>query len=528
MAGSPQEVDALSLSELRKLVGALLEEVARLRAENAGLREEIARLKGLPAKPRLKPSGMAKQTERAEVKRRRKQKHRGPKKLREQVTETRVIEATVPAGARFKGYQDFYVQELSIVRRVVRLRRARWLLPDGTLVVAPLPPGQSGHFGPQLRRFVLAQYHQGQTTVERLLALLHDLGIEISKRQLVRLLLDGAQDFAAEADAVLAAGLATAPWITVDDTGARHAGCNQTCTQIGDNRFAWFATRPSKSRLNFLELLQAGTPGWRINDVALDYMRRRGLAVGSVEALRGRGEMAFCDHATWVEHAAGLGIRQTNGGPLDPLRLATEGALWGALADRGLLRDTVIVSDGAGQFAVGNHARCWVHAERLIHALDTFNDRQLAAKERIRRRLWWLYADLRAWQRNPIPARARALAARFDALFTTRTGFVTLDRLLARLHAARADLLRVLDHPAIPLHTNGSENDIRACVTRRKLSGGTHSDHGRQARDAMLSLSKTCRKLGISFWHYLGDRIAVEGAPPVPPLAQIVRQAAPA
>ncbi|MEQ9245345.1 MAG: transposase [Nitratireductor sp.] len=527
MAGSSQDVDALNLAELRQLIAALMEENARLRAENAALREDIARLKGLPAKPKLKPSGMAKQTERAEVKRRRKQKHRGAKKLREKVTETRVVEAAVPAGARFKGYRDFYVQELSIARRVIRVRRARWQLPDGRLVVAPLPAGLRGHFGPELRRFVLAQYHQGQTTVERLLALLRDLGIEISKRQLVRLLTAGIEGFAAEADAVLAAGLATAPWITVDDTGARHAGANQTCTQIGNDRFAWFATRPSKSRLNFLELLQAGPPAWRINEAALDYMRERRLSPGRIAALRRGGEIAFDDRQAWCAYAAGLGIRAT-GGPLDPLRLATEGAAWGALAARGLLQDTVIVSDAAGQFDVATHARCWVHAERLIHTLDTFNDRKRAAKERIRRRLWRLYADLRAWQRNPRPERARALADRFDALFTSRTGFVTLDRLLARLHADRDDLLRVLDHPGIPLHTNGSENDIRACVTRRRLSGGTHSDNGRQARDAMLSLMKTCRKLGISFWQYLGHRLGVDAAQPVPPLADIVRQPAPA
>ncbi|EDP62675.1 hypothetical protein BAL199_22742 [alpha proteobacterium BAL199] len=165
MAGSPQDVDALSLAELRQLIAAVMEENARLRAENSGLREEIARLKGLPAKPRLKPSGMAKQTERAEVKRRRKQKHRGASKLREQVTETRVVEAAVPAGARFKGYQDFYVQELSIVRRVVRLRRARWQLADGTLVVAPLPAGLSGHFGRECQEFRVRRSMMGKKEI---------------------------------------------------------------------------------------------------------------------------------------------------------------------------------------------------------------------------------------------------------------------------------------------------------------------------------------------------------------------------
>jgi hypothetical protein len=75
------------------------------------------------------------------------------------------------------------------------------------------------------------------------------------------MLIAGSEGFAAEADAVLVAGLETARWITVDDPGARHAGANQTCTQIGNARFAWFATRPSKSRLNFLELLQAARTG---------------------------------------------------------------------------------------------------------------------------------------------------------------------------------------------------------------------------------------------------------------------------
>lgn len=524
MPTPPLDLDIASLDDVKRLVQLLAEEMGRLRAENAGLREEIARLKGLPAKPKLKPSGMEKKTERAEVKRRRKQKRRGAKALAETVTETRVIAAPVPAGARFKGYQDFLVQDLAVSRRVVRLRRERWLLPDGSLVVAPLPTGIAGHFGPELRRFVLAQYHQGQTTVERLTALLCDLGVAISKRQVVRLLTAGAAPFVAEADGVLAAGLETARWITVDDTGARHAGLNQTCTQIGDDRFAWFATRPSKSRLNFLDLLQAGRPAHAVNAAALAYMRERGLAPGRIAALRRAGEASFVDRDSWTAHAAGLGIVATTGSAVDPLRIATEGALWGGLAAR--RRDTVIVSDGAGQFAVGSHARCWVHMERLVHTLDAFTDWQRAAKERIRTRIWWLYADIKAWRHDPVPARRRALAARFDAIFTTHTGFATLDRLLARIHADRDDLLRVLDHPDIPLHTNGSENDIRCQVTRRKISGGTHSEDGRNARDAMLGLLKTCRKLGISFWDYLGCRIGVDNAPRVPILADILRQPA--
>ncbi len=121
------------------------------------------------------------------------------------------------------------------------------------------------------------------------------------------------------------------------------------------------------------------------------------------------------------------------------------------------------------------------------------------------------------------------MRARFDRIFQRRTGFVTLDRLLQRLHANKDELLMVLDHPDIPLHswaakqTDGSENDIRCQVTKRHVSGGTHSDIGRDCRDAFLGLAKTCRKLGIAFWDYLGARLGACGRPLVPQLPDLIR-----
>ena len=81
----------------------------------------------------------------------------------------------------------------------------------------------------------------------------------------------------------------------------------------------------------------------------------------------------------------------------------------------------------------------------------------------------------------------------------------------------------VLDRPEIPLHTNGSERDIRCHVTKRKISGGTHSDAGRDCRDAFLGLMHTCTKLGIAFWDFLGARLVVPGSSPVPLLADLIR-----
>ena len=165
----------------------------------------------------------------------------------------------------------------------------------------------------------------------------------------------------------------------------------------------------------------------------------------------------------------------------------------------------------------------WVHAERLVHKLDTFTDQHRAAQTRVRGMIWDFYADLKAYRLKPSPRRAAALRKQFDRIFLRRTGFVTLDRLLKRLHANKAELLMVLDRPETPLHTNGSENDIRCYVTRRKVSAGTRSDVGRDCRDAFLGLAKTCDKLGIAVWDYLGSRLKVAGHIVIQPLDVYVR-----
>ena len=207
----------------------------------------------------------------------------------------------------------------------------------------------------------------------------------------------------------------------------------------------------------------------------------------------------------------------------DAVQIATEGAQWGSIHAHGFLRDAVVLSDDAGQFDIGQHALCWVHAERLVHKLDAFTDLHRTAQQRMRKLIWNFYADLKLYRANPSKNRRVVLRARFDRIFRRRTGFVTLDRLLARLHANKAELLMVLQRPEIPLHTNGSENDIRCQVTRRKVSAGTRSDAGRDCRDAFLGLAKTCAKHGIAFWDYLGSRLRVPGQPQIPPLPNFVR-----
>jgi transposase IS66 family protein len=523
MAESTREISGLGLEELKALLVQALEENARLKAENTELREEIARLKGLKGRPKLKPSGMEKAADAGRHAGRK--GRRGAKRGALALDETRILKPdSLPKGARFKGYEDFIVQDIIIKPWTVRYRRERWLLPSGETVVTALPEHVSSHFGPNLKRFVLSQYHQGQVTIPRLTAQLTGLGIAISKRQIVRLLSSKQDAFLKENIEVLRAGLASASWLTVDDTGARHKAQNGFCTHIGNDRFAFFATTGSKSRLNFLGLLRAGRDDYVINEAALGYMREHKLPQATIARFEDAGQR-FAGLDAFMAHLQKLGLTDLKVQP-DPVQIATEAASWGSIAEQGLLKDAVIVSDGAGQFRIAEHALCWVHAERLIYKLDTFCKAHVQSKERIRARIWRLYKALKAYRQAPTLRRASELKRRFDAIFSAETGFATLDRLLARLRAQKDELLMVLKRPDIPLNTNGSENDIRCQVTRRKISAGTRSDAGRDARDAFLGLMKTCAKHAISFWDYLGDRLGVLDAPAVTSLAALISQQA--
>jgi len=302
----PGTLSVLLRSALEAAVVQLLGEVAELKRLVAAQRDGISRLKGLKGRPSIKPSGMEKGTEPKPAGKRPKRRGRGKVSPRI-VPAIEVLRVSPPRGSQFKVYEPYLVQDLVLRARVVRSRRERWLTPTGETIMAPLRGGVRGHFGPELRRFVLMQHHKGQVTVEWLVTLVAGIGVSISKRQVMRLLIDGQDDFLAETREVLRAGLRTAARITVDDTGARHRRANGVCRQIGNDTFAWsgarlratFGTTGSKSRLNFLDLLRAGHPDYVINDAAVAYMHEHALAGPVVRQLAAHPVCQFADQTAW-------------------------------------------------------------------------------------------------------------------------------------------------------------------------------------------------------------------------------------
>jgi len=251
----PANLSDLSRSELEALLIELCGELAALKQTLGEQREEIARLKGLKGRPSIKPSGMENATNPPKSVKKEKRRFRGKVTARVIVAD-QVVKAAVPEGSRFNGCEPFLVQDPRLRRGMPGDFGHGHVLPAGTLGdpshrVLARPMGRrsrrrcrkglgreertNGHFGPQLRRFVLMQYHQGQSTLPRLATFLRSAGVAISKRQLQRLLTDKQEDFVAEAQDVLRAGLETSPCVSVDDTGARHKASNGFCTQIGND-----------------------------------------------------------------------------------------------------------------------------------------------------------------------------------------------------------------------------------------------------------------------------------------------------
>lgn len=197
-----------------------------------------------------------------------------------------------------------------------------------------------------------------------------------------------------------------------------------------------------------------------------------------------------------------------------------KGALIGSITYHDFNPDLAIISDDAGQFDIFLHGLCWIHAERSIQKLVGYNAHQNKLLEKAKADIWKLYRALKKYRRNPSEPQKLKLETRFDSIFTRKTGFASLDIALKRIYQNKSELLLALDRPDVPLHNNLSERDIREYVKKRKISGSTRSDVGKRCRDTFTSLKKTCRKLGISFWQYLIDRIEYQNK--YPPLAKIM------
>ncbi len=425
----------------------------------------------------------------------------------------------IPKDSKFKGFNYYTVQEIVFEARNIQYQLARWQLPDGQYITGELPKDIHGHYGPVLISYILHQYHVGRVTEHLLVDQLHALGILISAGQLSNILIEDKDAYIEEVAELLPVAAKAEGQVQVDDTGGRHDGQNQYTTIIGNRWFSIFATTDSKSRVNFLKLLQGGKNEYVINEDTLDYLRQVNVPSylpGYVSLSLGK---IFTTLPEWEQFLKERNIIQKT-----EIRFLTEAALYASVIQTGIPRNLGVHSDDAGQFDVFIRSLCWVHEERHYRKLIMTTNEARVELECVRGQIWTIYQALKEYKETPNEDVAKCIENQFNDIFQQTTSSPTLNHQLKKTYEKKQELLVVLKRPETPLHNNSSETCARAAKIKFKISGGTRSEEGQRVRDAFLSLKQTCLKLGINFMSFLQDR--VRGLYEIPRLATIIRDRA--
>jgi len=526
--------DAQTRELVRRLLNLLEDVRADLRAAQAEiqrLRNEINRLKGEQGQPAIKPNTPQpppKDLSSEQERRTPKAWSKGRKTDRIPIDREQVVAvalADLPPDAVFKGYEDVVVQDVLFRTDNVLFRKEKFYSPSQhTTYVASLPPGYRGQFGPGIKSLALVLYFGAQMSEPKVAELLRSVGVQISDGQVSNLLIKGQAPFHAEKEALYQAGLASSPWQHLDDTSTRVNGQNGYCHIVCNPLYTAFFTTAAKDRLTIIDVLTNHRPRrFLVNAEALGFMEACGLSAVRRQQVEQLPSGTIVDEATMQAlletYLPGLGPQQRKW-ILD----ATAVAAYHADVEFPVVR--LLVCDDAPQFTLVTEelALCWVHEGRHYKKLMPYISRHRALVEAFVQRFWTYYDQLLAYRERPTAAAAARLEGEFEALFATITGYDALDERIAKTQAKKDCLLMVLTHPEIPLHNNPAELGARARVRKRDVSFGPRTPEGAKAWDTFMTLAETATKLGVSFYHYIHDRVS--GISQIPALADTIEERA--
>jgi Transposase IS66 family len=531
-----EQIRAL-IVRLLNLIEQQAREIRELRIENQQLRDEINRLKGEQGQPKVKankvsPPPLPVQNHSSEAERRKPTKRgkRG-KKAAIKIDRTEVVKMPVgelPEDAEFKGYVDVVVQDVALKTDNVLFRKEKFhSAKEGKTYVAELPAGYQGQFGPGVHGLSLVMYNKMNVSERKIHEFFGNVGVEISEGQVSNLLIKKQADFHQESAEVHAAGLRSSPWQHEDDTLTRLNGQNYHCHVLCNPVYTVYRTLPTKERLTVLDVLRQGRERiFRLNEEAL----------GRVANLNW-SKKAWLHLQHWVQTWGEQDLREADflsklGTELPKISAQNRKTLIDAAAIAAYHAETAypviraLMTDDAPQFnwLTEEQALCWVHEGRPYKKLIPVVPRHRKLLTDFLKRFWEYYDELLAYRQSPTPEESLRLEAEFDRLFATRTGYEELDQRIAKSQAKKANLLLVLKHPELPLHNNPAELGARQRVRKRDVSFGPRTQDGLRAWDTFATLAETTKKLGISFYAYIVDRVSEKNQ--IAPLAQLIEIAA--
>ena len=513
----------------------LLEElnlrVKSLEEENQRLRDENNRLKGEQGQPDIKAKNNKGFTNNhsSEKERETPKKHsKGSKNAHIKIDREEILEyppSQLPADAQFKGYEEVIVQDITLTTDNVLFRKQKYYSAfEGKTYLAELPSGYEGKFGPGIKTLVISLYYGGNMTQGKLLEFLEDLGISMSAGHLSNLLIKNHSDFETEKSEIYESGLASSPWQHFDQTGARVGGVNYTTNVVCNPLYTLYFTTPNKDRLSVLQGLQNGQElEFILNPLTFSLLENFQMPQkwkNSLKLLLQETVFSCTEFNALLDtYLPKLGSQQRS-----RVLEAAAIAFYHQQTDWPVVQ--TLVCDDAPQFKLLTHdlALCWVHEGRHYKKLSPVVACHQEALDDFLDDFWDYYRELLAYRDSPSHEAAEKLQSKFWTLFGTETGYQHLDERKRLTAAKNEELLLVLEHPELPLHNNPAELAARTIVQRRNISYATQTTEGTKAWDTFMSLVATTRKLGISFFEYMRDRIFQAGI--ILPLATIIREKA--
>lgn len=541
----PDENARQLIRKLLNLIEQLSADLRDAQVEIQRLRDEINRLKGEQGTPKFeakKPQAPAPTTNHSSEKERHKsrQRHKKSKQAeikidREEVLE--VLRENLPVDAEFKGHEAVIVQDIVIKTDNVRFLKEKFYSAlTQQSYQAALPRGYEGRYGPGVKALVPALYFGMGTSEPKILEFLVNAGIQISAGQVSNFVIKEQAEFHAEKDAVCEAGLRSSPWQHTDDTQTRVDGENQHCHVLCNPAYTIYNTLPHKDRLSVLDVLRNGCERcFCLNQMALDLLEQAPLSKKVRLALQTwRSDTVM----TGTIFDASLAHWLPSLGEMQRKYICDAAAIAAYHLESDWPVIELLVCDDAPQFncLTRSLALCWVHEGRPYKKLSPVVPQHRALLDSFLGDFWKYYDKLLDFRErfkctgqpdalHPHSSDERTtLEAEFDTLFATVTGYDQLDQRIAKTRAKKTSLLMVLQYPEIPLHNNPAELAVRQRVRKRDVSFGPRTQDGRRAWDTFMSLAETCKKVGMSFYAYLHDRIS--GTNAIPPLAELVTKTA--
>ena len=522
-----------AIIKLLNLVEALASENRALREENQRLRDEINRLKGEQGQPQIKPnrsaSPPAATNHSSERERHQSQAwKKGSKVERIRVDREQVLKvdpAQLPADAEFKGYADVIVQDIQIQTDNVLFRKEKFYSArERKAYLAELPPGYAGQFGPGVKALTVVLYHAANMSEPKVSEFFQHVGVFISEGEVSNLLIKDQDDFHAEKEAVYAAGLRSSPWQNMDETGTRVNGVNEHCHTVCNPLYTAYVTTDKKDRLAVLEALLNGRElTFRLNAEAYAWLAPVGLPATTIAALQ---QLPQDQVLSEPELTRWLAASLPTLGSQSRRRIVEAAAVAAYHTQQEFPVVELLVCDDADQFKrlTEELALCWIHDARHYKKLNPVVPHHRELLDDLLGQYWDLYDDLLKYPQTPTADGAAQLSQQFNDLFATTTGYAALDDRIAKTQAKKDSLLMVLKHPEIPLHNNPAELAARRRVRKRDVSFGPRTEDGKKAWDTFMTLAATAKKLGVSFYTYVYDRVA--GIHQVPRLADLIAKRA--